>query len=97
MFIFYGTIEIHLPYATSLKEKRKTINSIIDRLRKRMNISISEIDYHDFWQRSKIGFAIVNSNNKELEKYLTYINDTLFNHSFDIDITTFYYDVISVN
>ncbi len=96
MFVLYGSIEIHLPYSTSLKYKRKIINSIIDRLRKRLNLSISEVAYHDLWQRSTLGFAIVSSSIPELEKLLTYINDTLFNHYFDIEITSFNYDIIDL-
>lgn len=85
-----------MPYSNSLKAKRKIINSLIDRLRKRINISISEVDYHDLWQRSVLGFAIVNSNQKELEKFVTYINDTLFNYFSDIEITAFDYEIISI-
>ncbi|NLB88955.1 MAG: DUF503 domain-containing protein [Syntrophomonadaceae bacterium] len=96
MLILYGTIEIFMPYSNSLKAKRKIVNSLVDRLRKRVNLSISEVDYHDLWQRSLIGFAIVNSNQKELEKYVTYINDTLFNYFSDIEITAFDYDIISI-
>lgn len=96
MLILYGSIEIFMPYSNSLKAKRKIINSLIDRLRKRINISISEVDYHDLWQRSVLGFAIVNSNQKELEKFVTYINDTLFNYFSDIEITAFDYEIISI-
>lgn len=97
MLILYGSIEIFMPYSNSLKAKRKIINSLVDRLRKRVNISISEVDYHDLWQRSVIGFAAVNSNHKELEKYVTYINDTLFNYFSDIEITAFDYEIMSLH
>lgn len=93
MFVLYGSVEIHLPYSTSLKSKRKVINSIIDRLRKRLNLSISEVAYHDLWQRSTLGFAIVSSSIPELEKFVSYINDTLYNNYFDIEITSFNYDI----
>ncbi len=96
MFVLYGTIEIHLPYSTSLKGKRKIVNSLVDRLRKRVNISISEVAHHDLWQRATLGFAIVNSSIPELEKFVTYIDDTLNNYFFDIDITSFDYDIIKL-
>ncbi len=95
MFVLYGSIEIFLPYSGSLKEKRKTINSIVDRLRKRVNISISEVAYNDLWQRAALGFAAVSSSNSELEKFITYINDTLFNYFSDIEITRFDYEIIT--
>ena len=46
MFVVYGTIDLHLPYSTSLKEKRKTVHAVIARIRKRFNVSVSEVDYH---------------------------------------------------
>lgn len=95
MFVLYGSIELFIPYSSSLKEKRKIINSIIDRLRKRMNISISEVAYNDLWQRAFLGFAIVSSSNNNLEKFLTYIDDTLSNYSSDIEITCFDYKIIA--
>lgn len=40
-------IEINLPYSTSLKDKRKVRKGLIDRLRARYNVSISETGYQD--------------------------------------------------
>ncbi|HZK44221.1 MAG TPA: DUF503 domain-containing protein [Syntrophomonadaceae bacterium] len=94
MFILYGSIEIHLPYSNSLKTKRKITSSILDRLKKRMNISISEVDYHDLWQRSVLGFAAVSSNYNDLEKFINYIDDTLFNYFSDIEVIDLKYDII---
>ncbi|MDN5697729.1 MAG: DUF503 domain-containing protein [Rubrobacter sp.] len=50
-------LELELPFASSLKEKRKTIRSIKDRLR-RKNLSVVEIDHQDSWQRASMEFAI---------------------------------------
>ena len=46
-------LELELPFASSLKEKRKTLRSIKDRLRRR-NISVVEADNHDRWQRATV-------------------------------------------
>lgn len=58
-------IEIYLPYAHSLKEKRKTLNKIKDKIQKKYNVALAEIDFLDKWQRSRIGFVTLN-NNKNL-------------------------------
>ncbi|MDD2586466.1 MAG: DUF503 domain-containing protein [Syntrophomonadaceae bacterium] len=97
MYIIYGHAELFLPYCSSLKEKRKIIKSIIDRIRKRFNISISEVKYQDLWQRSIIGFTAVSYNNAELVLFTDAIKDTLYNHAADMEITGFYYDIISQN
>lgn len=50
-------IEVELPRAFSLKEKRKTVRSLKDRLRKK-NLAVVESDHHDSWQRASLEFAI---------------------------------------
>jgi uncharacterized protein YlxP (DUF503 family) len=62
LYVVYGVIDLRLLYSGSLKDKRKIVQAIIARIRSKHNISITEVDYHDLWQRSLIGFsAIVNS------------------------------------
>jgi len=50
-------IEIHLPAVTSLKEKRQVLRSLKDRLREHFNVSVSEIDHQDLWQRATLGIV----------------------------------------
>lgn len=95
MYIVYGYAELFLPYCSSLKEKRKIIKSIIDRIRKRFDISICEVEHHDLWQRSIIGFSAVTHKNAELELITNAIKDTLYNHALDVEISGFDYDIIS--
>ncbi len=61
MVIGFLSLEIYLPYSHSLKEKRKTIVSLKDRVKKKYNVAIAELDYHDKWQRSKIGMVTLNN------------------------------------
>ncbi len=46
-----------MPYASSLKDKRQTLRSIKDRLR-RKNVSVVESDHHDRWQRATMEIAL---------------------------------------
>ncbi len=61
------TIEIHLPECHSLKDKRRVIKSVADRLRGRHNISLAEIDAQDLWQRAVIGIAAVSLHQQHVE------------------------------
>lgn len=63
------TLEIHIPDAHSLKEKRMVIRSLKDRLRKH-NISIAEFDHQELWQRSTIGVVAIASAAGLLEQTL---------------------------
>lgn len=69
------TLELHLPYAHSLKEKRMVIRKFQDRLRARFNVSVSELDHQDVWQRSLIGVAAVSSDEHVLEGMLRQVEE----------------------
>jgi uncharacterized protein YlxP (DUF503 family) len=68
MTIAYCEMEIHLPYAQSLKEKRMVLRKTQDRLRARFNFSIAEVDHQDLWQRAKLAAVAVGSDNASLER-----------------------------
>ena len=59
MIIGLLTLQLHIPASESLKDKRMVVKSLIERIRNRFNVSISEIDAHDLWQRSVIAIAMV--------------------------------------
>jgi uncharacterized protein YlxP (DUF503 family) len=52
-------IEFLVAGASSLKEKRRVVKSLKDRIRHRFNVSVAEVDFHELWQRSAIGVAAV--------------------------------------
>jgi uncharacterized protein YlxP (DUF503 family) len=63
------TIEIHLPGARSLKEKRQVMRRLKDRLRSRYNVAVTEPDDHaDLWQRSSLLIVSVASRRDPLER-----------------------------
>ncbi len=50
-------LELELPYASSLKDKRQTIRSVKDRLR-RKNVSVVESNHQDAWQRATVEITL---------------------------------------
>ena len=55
MTIGVYTIELHLPAARSLKDKRQVFRRLKDRLRARYNVAVSEAaDHADLWQRGTL-------------------------------------------
>ena len=62
------TIELFIPMAHSLKEKRKHIKGLKERLKNRFNASVSEIAALDDWQRSVLGIVMMSNDRRYLEK-----------------------------
>jgi uncharacterized protein YlxP (DUF503 family) len=79
------SVEIIIPSAASLKEKRKIVLSIKDRLRKKFNVSVAETGYQDKWQRSLIGIAVISEKRNFVDECLNKAFDFLDNEvSFEI-------------
>ena len=52
-------LEFHVPQAACLKDKRRALRSIKDRLRAQFNVSVAEVEAHDVWQTAVLGVAAV--------------------------------------
>lgn len=59
MIIGVCTIELLVTDSNSLKDKRQVVKSLIDRVRNRFNVSISEVEHQDLWRRAVLGIACV--------------------------------------
>jgi hypothetical protein len=55
------SVELHIPAARSLKEKRATIRPILDASRSRYRVAISEVGYQELHQRALLEVAAVAS------------------------------------
>jgi len=67
-----GVIEWELEVygCRSLKEKRRVVKSLKDRLRNRFNISVAETDHLDLWQRAAITACTVSSDAGHVDSIL---------------------------
>lgn len=70
MYVGISVFELHLPSSRSLKDKRRVVKALIERLHQRFRLSIVESDYHDLHQRAEIGLAAVAVSERELERML---------------------------
>jgi len=61
------TLEIQIPCAQSLKDKRAVLLKIRDRLRARFNVAVAELDHQDVWQRATLGVVSISSSRPLLE------------------------------
>ncbi len=70
MVIGLLTLEIHLPGARSLKDKRQVLRGLLARIRKRFNVSVAEVEHQDLWQRAGLAVVAVNTDQGHLEATL---------------------------
>ena len=64
------TLELHIPDAQSLKDKRQVLRSLKDKLRREFNVAVAELDFHDVWQRSVVGVVTLSNEEKHVQEML---------------------------
>jgi uncharacterized protein len=71
MIVGISVFELHLPASRSLKDKRRVVKSLIDRVHQRFRVSIAETGFHDLHQRAEIAMAVVVAGGeREMEKLM---------------------------
>ena len=61
-------LDIIIPESNNLKEKRRTIKSLKETIRKRFNVSIAETGKLDKWSRSEISITKVSNEAKYIRQ-----------------------------
>jgi len=54
------SLELYIPGARSLKDKRMVLRGVKDRLRK-FNVAVAEVAHHDLWQRAGLGVVTIST------------------------------------
>lgn len=59
MIVGVMTVELALREAQTLKDKRRVLQSLKQRLHQTFNVSVAEVDFNDMPKRSRLGIALV--------------------------------------
>ncbi len=65
------TWELHLAGCGSLKDKRRVLKSLKDRLHQRFNVSVAETDHQDLWQRAELTCGVVATDRRQASAVLS--------------------------
>jgi len=77
-FVAVLVIDLHFPYAESLKGKRRELQSIKAQLRTRCGVAVSEVAYQDLWQRSRLTAALTGGSLSALDAAVDNVERWLF-------------------
>jgi uncharacterized protein YlxP (DUF503 family) len=61
------TLELRIEHAQSLKDKRKVLRSLKDRLRASFNVSVAELDPSNLWNEATIGVVAISHSRDYLD------------------------------
>ncbi|MBN1636198.1 MAG: DUF503 domain-containing protein [Deltaproteobacteria bacterium] len=87
-------VQMRINGARSLKEKRKVLKSIKDRV-KQMNISIAEVDDQDKWQAATIGLAVVSNDAVHINSMMDKVMNVFYSNG-DLEILNSQFEIVHV-
>jgi uncharacterized protein YlxP (DUF503 family) len=58
MLVALERFDLRIPACGSLKEKRHVVKTLTSAIRSKFNVSVSEVDHHDLWQRTALAVAV---------------------------------------
>lgn len=75
MYIRSAVLIFDIPYAMSLKDKRQVARSLMERTRRRFNVSVAEVDTQDAHKTLTVGIALVSGDADHAHRSLNTIID----------------------
>jgi uncharacterized protein YlxP (DUF503 family) len=70
------SVELFLPDAQSLKDKRMVLRAVKDRLKK-FNVSVAEVEHQQLWQRAGLGIVSISNGHDLVDKALDAVLDEI--------------------
>jgi len=64
------TVELFIGEANSLKDKRRILKSLLDKLKKRFNIAAAEVGKQDMWKRSTVGISCISNDSAHIHQIM---------------------------
>ena len=80
-------IDLHLPTAASLKEKRSVVKSVLQRLRNEFNVSTAEVGNQDLWQSAQLGVACAASDARYARQQLDAVVEWIYTNRPDVVVS----------
>jgi uncharacterized protein YlxP (DUF503 family) len=71
------TVELSIPHAQSLKDRRQVVRSLKDKLRHSFNASVAELDDASLWNRATLGLVAISNSTSYLAGQMQEIDNAL--------------------
>ncbi|MCD4749609.1 MAG: DUF503 domain-containing protein [Thermoanaerobaculales bacterium] len=77
LYVGIARLELHIPEARSLKAKRSPTRSLIERIRNRHQVLVTEIQHQDLYQRAAFAICAVSTDPVDVESRLQRVERTI--------------------
>ena len=86
---------IHVPDASSLKEKRQVSRSLTDRIKNRFNVGVAEVEDNDFHQRLTLGISCVSNDSAHANEIISKVVSFVEESRRDVELLDYEIEIIS--
>ena len=87
MIIYYAEIYFELPHSQSLKDKRKVLRSLKDKVKNHYNVALLENDYQDDHAYVSLAIVTLSLYQKQADKTIDQIVQLIESH-YEVDFLT---------
>ncbi|HEX9015002.1 MAG TPA: DUF503 domain-containing protein [Chloroflexota bacterium] len=89
-------VELHIPTAHSLKEKRHVVKSVLARLHNQFNVSAAEVEDQELWQRAVLGIVVATNDGQHADEVLSRVVSFIGSANHEAEITDYQIDIAPV-
>ena len=94
--VAYSILELRLPESASLKDKRRVVKSVIDRVNRSYNVSISEVGELDSLRTALLGVSCVGAGEAQCRRTLDAVAENIYASRPDAELMPHVVEVIQV-
>ena len=70
------------------------LKSVTSRVGNKFNVSVAEVDDHDFWQLATLGISCVSNNKRHTNEVLSKAVDFITESRFDVEILDYEIEIL---
>ena len=89
MIVGICEVELHIWNSLSLKDKRRVMNRIKDKIRNSFNVAVAEVGDDNVWQKARLGIACVGGERKWVERIVNGVRELLQKEP-DVEVINFW-------
>ena len=89
-------ITLRLPENHSLKEKRRVVKSVIERMKNRFGVAAAEVGSNDLWQIAEIGVTCVSSSSAHASDILASVVSFVENTRLDAELIDVHSELLTI-
>lgn len=74
-------VECSLPGTQSIKDKRRILRSLLDRLHHRFHVAVAEVEHQDSWRRAGLAVAYISTDTRHADEVLAHVATAIERHN----------------